>query len=154
VVDNGSADGSVEFVRRNFPCVSVLPLDRNYGFGPGNDRGIKQAQTDIVVLLNNDMIVDREFLRPLLEGFSDPLVFAVTSQIFFADSSRRREETGKTRARFERGFFYLWHDEICSDDHAAQTVPVFWAGGGSCAIDRNKYLEIGGFDPLYNPFYV
>src|SRR5262249_35653083 len=33
-------------------------------------------------------------------------------------------------------------------------VPVFWAGGGSCAIDRNKYLSIGGFDPLFEPFYV
>jgi GT2 family glycosyltransferase len=33
-------------------------------------------------------------------------------------------------------------------------MPVFWAGGGSCAIDRNKYLAIGGFDSLYRPFYV
>jgi GT2 family glycosyltransferase len=154
VVDNGSTDGSVDYVRQHFPCVQVLALDRNYGFAEGNNRGIAQAKTDIVVLLNNDMVVNREFLRPLLGSFSDPSVFAVTSQIFFSDSNRRREETGKTRGRFERGFFYLWHDDIRPDDASVENIPVFWAGGGSCAIDRKKYLAIGGFDSLYYPFYV
>jgi len=154
LVDNGSTDGSVEFVRQNFSCVRVLALDRNYGFIGGNDRGIAEARTDIVIVLNNDMIVDRAFLSPLLNGFSDPSVFAVTSQVFFADLDRRREETGKTRARFENGFFYLWHDDIYPTDEAHETIPVFWAGGGSCAIDRKKYLAMGGFDSLYHPFYV
>src|SRR5262249_24832723 len=154
VVDNGSTDGSVEFIRNAFPSVQVLPLDRNHGFSGGNNRGIAQVNTDIVVLLNNDMIVDRGFLQPLLAGFSDPSVFAVTSQIFFQDSTRRREETGKTRARWERGFFYLWHDEINRTDQSRGTIPVFWAGGGSCAIDRNKFIEMGGFDLLYEPFYL
>jgi O-antigen biosynthesis protein len=100
------------------------------------------------------MIVDRGFLPPLLAGFSDPSVFAVTSQIFFSDPSRRREETGKTRARFEAGSFYFWHDDIRPDEESLESVPVFWAGGGSCAFDRNRYIEIGGLDPLYHPFYV
>jgi GT2 family glycosyltransferase len=154
VVDNGSTDGSAEFIRQQFPSVDVLELDRNYGFSGGNNRAIERVASDIVVLLNNDMIVDAGFLRPLLDGFSDPTVFAVTSQIFFADPTRRREETGKTRARFEQGFFYLWHDDISNSDGTRKSIPVFWAGGGSCAIDREKYLAIGGFDSLYHPFYV
>jgi len=154
VVDNGSTDGSLEFVRTRFPQVRVLALDRNYGFTGGNNRGVEEAKTELVVLLNNDMVVDQKFLRPLLDGFRDPSVFAVTSQIFFADAMKRREETGKTRGRFDRGFFYLWHDPIDSADETLETVPVFWAGGGSCAIDRRKYLEVGGLDELYHPFYV
>ncbi len=154
VVDNGSTDGTVDFVHRNFPTVRVLALDQNYGFIGGNNRGVNAVQTDTIVLLNNDMIVDRCFLRPLLDGLQDPSVFAVTSQIFFADPARRREETGKTRARFEAGFFYLWHDDVQPSDETGPLSPVFWAGGGSCAIDRRKYLAIGGLDPLYRPFYV
>jgi GT2 family glycosyltransferase len=154
VVDNGSSDGTVQFIQENFPTVRILALDRNYGFAGGNNRGVIEAQTDIVVFLNNDMVVDRGFLQPLLNGFSDPSVFAVTSQIFFSDTTRRREETGKTRARFECGFFYFWHDEIEAKDENFGTIPVFWAGGGSCAIDRQKFLAIGGFDSLYHPFYV
>ncbi|HEY2379849.1 MAG TPA: glycosyltransferase family 2 protein [Terriglobia bacterium] len=154
VVDNGSADGSVGFIREHFPTVRVLPLDRNYGFSEGNNRGVAEITTDTVIFLNNDMIVERNFLRPLLHGFSDPSVFAVTSQIFFQDSTRRREETGKTRARFQNGAFYFWHDEIGPEDDQRETIPVFWAGGGSCAVDRLKFLELGGFDALYHPFYV
>ncbi len=154
VVDNGSADGSIDFIQQRFPSIRVLALDQNYGFTGGNNRGVAEAQTDIVVFLNNDMVVDRGFLPPLLAGFSDPTVFAVTSQIFFQDATRRREETGKTRARFERGFFDLWHDEIRREEETRESIPVFWAGGGSCAVDRRKYLEIGGLDPLYHPFYV
>jgi len=154
VVDNGSTDGSVEFLQRRFPDVSVLKLDRNYGFSKGNNRGLLSADTDVVVLLNNDMRVHPDFLQPLLEPFSDPNVFAAASQIRFADSSRRREETGKTRARFDRGFLYLWHDEIAASEENGPPLPVFWAGGGSCAVDRRKLMSFGGLDALYHPFYV
>jgi O-antigen biosynthesis protein len=154
VVDNGSTDGSVDFIRQTFPSVRLLPLDRNYGFIGGNNRGVAAVQSDVVILLNNDMAVDRGFLRPLLEGFRDPSVFAVTSQIFFADPQRRREETGKTRASFEGGAFYLWHDEIRKPEETQDTIPVFWAGGGSCAVHRERYIQIGGLDSLYSPFYV
>jgi len=153
VVDNGSSDGSVQFIRQNFPEARILALDQNYGFIGGNNQAATRIDTDIIVFLNNDMVVDRGFLQPLLNPFSDPSVFAVTSQIFFPDQTRRREETGKTRARFERGFFYFWHDTIGPEDEDIETLPVLWAGGGSCAIDRRKFLAIGGFDPLYHPFY-
>ena len=45
VVDNGSTDGSVEFLRTEFPSVRILALDRNYGYSGGNNRGMVQAAT-------------------------------------------------------------------------------------------------------------
>ncbi len=153
VVDNGSADGSAQFVQENFLEVRILGLDQNYGFIGGNNRAARRIDTDIIVFLNNDMVVDRGFLQPLLRPFSDPSVFAVTSQIFFADATRRREETGKTRARFHNGFFYFLHDEMRREDENLETIPVLWAGGGSCAVDRKKFLTLNGFDSLYHPFY-
>jgi len=154
VVDNGSTDGSVSLLKEHFPQVRVLELDRNYGFGGGNNRGVEAVDTDVVIFLNNDMIVDRGFLTPLLDGFTDDTVFAVTSQIFLEDSTKRRVETGKTRGDFKKGFFNLWHSDIDADDDRKMTLPVFWAGGGACAIDIRKYREIGGFDDLYHPAYV
>jgi len=154
VVDNGSTDGSVQFVRERFPEVKVLELNRNYGFVGGNNRGVETIETEIVVLLNNDMVVDSGFLAPLLDGFTDGAVFAVTSQIFFENTAIRREETGKTRGRFERGFFTLWHDDIDNSEAKRSTLPVLWAGGGSCAFDREKYRQAGGLDDLFQPFYV
>ena len=151
VVDNGSTDGSVEFVREHFPQVTVLALPRNLGFGGGSNAGFRAAKNEVVVLLNSDMRVAPDFLAPLLEGFRDPLVFAVSCQIFFTDPTKLREETGLTQAWWQDGGLRVRH----RDDPAIQDLfPCFYGGGGSCAFDRAKFLELGGFDPLLEPFYL
>ena len=68
VVDNGSTDGSADFLRDTFPDVAVLALPKNLGFGGGSNAGFRAAKNDIVVLLNSDMRVAPDFLAPLLEG--------------------------------------------------------------------------------------
>jgi GT2 family glycosyltransferase len=153
VVDNGSTDGTVEYLQEHFPSVNVLPLEKNFGFSEGNNRGVKAARHEIVILLNNDMQADPGFISPLLEGFQDEDTFAVSSQVFFQDKSRRREETGKTRGRWDRGFFEPFHDEVLAGDTTRKTIPILWGGGGSCAFDRQKFLDLGGFDTLFHPFY-
>ena len=137
VVDNGSTDDSVEFLKNRFPKVRVVQLDRNYGFSGGNNRGMKHVTTDIVVFLNNDMAVDRGFLDPLLKPFSDPAVFAVASRRL---PWRIPQNPGLKRVRLagvlNPGLFYVWHDEIDPQEEKREVLPVFWAGGGACAIDR------------------
>src|SRR5271163_1970527 len=71
VVDNGSTDGSPELVLESFPQARLIALDENLGFGAGSNRGFEHARHDIVVLLNSDMRVERDFLAPLLEAFTD-----------------------------------------------------------------------------------
>jgi GT2 family glycosyltransferase len=90
----------------------------------------------------------------LLKPFSDPSVFAVASRIDVPDPAKSHQETGKTRGRFENGMFYLWHDPVDASDEQRVSLPVFWAGGGACAVDRRRFRLIGGFDSLYSPFYV
>ena len=151
VVDNASTDGSAEFVERAFPQVRLLRMERNLGFGGGSNAGIRVARHRIAVLLNNDMRATPDFLAPLLAGFTDDAVFAVSSQLFFSDPARRREETGLTAGSFEKGFIRVRHD---ADDAIDRLYPAFYAGGGSTAYDREKFLALGGFDPLYEPFYL
>ncbi len=153
VVDNGSNDGSVEYVRDNFPEARLLALEENMGFALGNNCGVRAARNDVVVLLNNDMIVAGDFLGPLLEGFGED-VFAVSAQIFFQDPTKRREETGKTAARFRLGRFEFTHEELSEPDYNRRYVPILWAGGGSSAFDRRKFLALGGFSEIYSPAYV
>ena len=69
VVDNGSSDGSAEFVRTAFPQVTLVALPANLGFGGGSNAGFRAAKNGVVVLLNSDMRVAPDFLEPLLEGF-------------------------------------------------------------------------------------
>jgi GT2 family glycosyltransferase len=151
VVDNGSTDGSAEFVRRHFPEVTLLALPQNLGFGGGSNAGFRAAKNDIVVLLNSDMRVDAGFLQPLLDGFTDERVFAVSCQIFFSDPNRKREETGLTQGWWSHGGLRVRHYD---EPQVFSPFPCFYAGGGSSAFDRRKFLSLGGFDPLLRPFYL
>ncbi len=154
VVDNGSTDGTREYVKESFPEVRIVRSDRNLFFSGGSNLGVQSAVNGIVVLLNNDMVVCEDFLEPLLRGFSDAEVFAVGSQVFLADPNKRREETGKTRARFNGHDLDWAHDPILPSDEERKYVPVFWGHGGAVALDRQKYLWLGGLDTKFDPFYV
>jgi O-antigen biosynthesis protein len=151
VVDNGSTDGSVAFVEETFPNVRLLPLKENLGFGGGSNAGFRAAHNDIVVLLNSDMRVEPDFLRPLLDGFTDEKVFSVTCQIFFSDPAKIREETGLTESWWHQGSLRVRHR---ADEKIRDLYPCAYGGGGSCAFDRTKFLQLGGFDEILAPFYL
>jgi len=151
VVDNGSEDDSAAFLRERFPQVRLLALPRNLGFGAGSNAGFRAARNDIVVLLNSDMRVERDFLAPLLAGFQDEHTFAVACQIFFSDPAKAREETGLTEGWWQQGALRVRHRV---EPAIRELFPCFYGGGGSCAFDRGKFLELGGFDELLQPFYL
>jgi GT2 family glycosyltransferase/glycosyltransferase involved in cell wall biosynthesis len=153
VVDNASTDGSVEYLAKYFPEVRVVPLSSNIGFAEGNNAGVLAARNDVVILLNSDMIVDPGFIGPLIEGFG-PKTFAVSSQIYLQDPSRKREETGKTTAVFRRGWIDYAHREMQPPPLPRKYYPVLWAGGGSSAFHREKFLALGGFQKVFSPAYV
>jgi O-antigen biosynthesis protein len=154
LVDNGSTDGTQDYVRTYYPEVRLIELERNYRFCRANNIGVKCAKNEIVVLLNNDVIVDRQFLGPLLKGFQQPDIFAVTSQIFNYDPSKTREETGKTFGTLVFGCLHVGHSPPTEQDEQRKYVPVFYAGGGSSAYHREKFLTLGGFNEIYYPGYV
>jgi len=151
VVDNGSTDGSAQYLRDNFPSIRVIALEHNLGFGGGSNTGFHEAKHDIVVLLNSDMRVEPDFLAPLLGLFIEPSVFSVSCQIFLSDPAKRREETGLTEGWWENGGLRVSHRD---DPEVAEPYPCFYGGGGSCAFDRKKFLALGGFDELLAPFYL
>lgn len=150
LVDDASSDETVAYVEANFSDVRVLRLETNQGFAAACNRGAEAATNDVVVFLNNDMRVHEQFLSTLLRNFCDPQLFAVSAQIFFADPAKRREETGLTELQLEQGRLRVGH----RDDPLIKTAyPCAYAGGGSSAFDRRKFLDLGGFDSLFCPFY-
>ncbi len=155
VVDNGSTDDSVAFLKSAYPQIKVLELHKNLRFTGGNNAGVEYASGDIVILLNNDMRVSENFILPLVEGFKyNDNVFAVSSQIFFLDKDKRREESGLTKAWFRKGWLLTGHVvEQKIIDKMNNYEFTFWAGGGSTAFDRKKFLGIK-LDTLYDPFYL
>ena len=82
LVDNGSNDASVEFVRKQYPWVKLVPLPRNTGFATGNNRGLEQTSGDYIVTLNNDTKVEPGWLEYLVKtADAYPQVGMVASRI-------------------------------------------------------------------------
>lgn len=89
-VDNGSKDDSVKFVRENFPQIKIIQLDKNTGFARGNNEGIREAFKDdeiaYIVCLNNDTIVENNWLEELVKTVeSNENMGAVSSKAYFDD---------------------------------------------------------------------
>jgi GT2 family glycosyltransferase/glycosyltransferase involved in cell wall biosynthesis len=152
VVDNGSDDGTVEWLRQSHPAVLVEVSAQPLSFAAAVNRGIARAKFRFVCLLNNDMLIEPEFFTALRAKFvSVPDLFAATAQIFFPPGVRR-EETGKAMYHpGKREQFPLWCEEPLGKEDGTW---VLYGSGGCTLYDTAKLKALGGFDESYTPAYV
>ena len=145
VVDDGSTDGSADMVDARMPGVTAIRRQQNGGFAAACRTGIEAAETECVVLLNSDVEPRPDFLQPLLAHFEDPNVFAVSCLGLLEDGTTPGE--GAKEPVFARGLLRL------RNSFPEGPGPTFFAVGGHCALSRSRFLELGGFDDLFRPFY-
>jgi len=145
VVDDGSTDESVKYLELRTKDleqkIKILKNNKNYGFAYSCNRGVKEAEGKIVILLNNDVIPQKGFLEPLLSHFRNKQVFAVGCK------ELNGEERGRGVGEFKNGF--LVHKRT-NNQNKNNTL---WVSGGSGAFSKDLFLKLGGFDEIYKPFY-
>lgn len=71
-VDNGSTDGSIKFVKKNFPWVRIVETGRNLGSSKGHNVGIREARGDYIAILDNDLYLDEDWLKEEVRAVSLP----------------------------------------------------------------------------------
>ncbi len=158
VIDNGSDDGTVEWLAREYPEVVVEHSPEPLAFAVAVNRGIRQARYSHVCLLNNDMVCEPGFLAALERPFAEiPDLFATSAQIFFPEG-QRREETGKTVINLSPApdEFPIRCDVPLQgkDDDGEDQTWVLYGSGGCSLYDAAKLAALGGFDEAYVPAYV
>ena len=147
LADNGSTDGSVEFVRSQFPSVIILENNENWGYAEGNNRGIKITQGKYVVTLNNDVVVDPDWLKKPIEYLeNDPRIGSVCCrQMNYYDQSVIDSlfHYPSPELIFDRE----GHGEKY-DPHSFASAPgyVIAPNGGSAVYRKSMFMELGGFD--------
>jgi len=151
VVDDASSDDSVEFLRERFPQVTVLANAANAGFGETINRGISAARNEVVLALNNDILVEEDLFARTLRWFDDPHVFSVTPNII---DPRRGDSQAITRLKPGVCWFRTINLQLHDLPDLTAEIPLFFGSGGASFYDREKLVALGGFDPIYRPFYV
>lgn len=148
VVDNASTDGSAEALAAEFPAVRVLRQERNLGFAGGCNAGIRAARGEVVVLLNNDIEAEPDWLAELLAALDrHPRAGAAASRMMsWADREVLNAAGDLYRASGlpdSRGVWQRygppWNEE----------TPVFGASGGAVAYRREMLAETGLFDERF-----
>lgn len=146
VVDDASTDDSVAFLKENYPQIKIVTHEKNKRLAAACNSGVKKAKGEIIVLLNNDVSPEPGFLKPLLKHFKNPKVFAVGCKEKDVRQGRL-VYSGRGLGEFKRGFFF---HRRAKNQNKKDTL---WTVGGSMAVNRKKWLELGGMDTLFRPAY-
>ncbi len=148
VVDNGSEDGSLEYLRREHPGVRVLELGRNSGFAHAANRGIALASGELVALVNTDVVLREDWLGRMAGAAAGDLQAASVAckmlslsdptRVYDAGDVLRRDGVCEQRGRFAR-----------DDGRWDGPGEVFGACAGAALYRRELVLGVGGFDERY-----
>ncbi len=147
VVDNGSTDGSLEELARNWPGVGVL-REPNRGLASFNHVLPKLAEP-VVLLLNNDVKLDRNAVGPLLEAFDEHPDALFSAPLCWTFDGRDYEGM-RTRVRDRRGMVQGM-SRVPGHENVIGRRDLTAAAGPVLAVDREKFLAIGGYDPIFFP---
>jgi GT2 family glycosyltransferase len=142
MVDNGSMDNSVKYVKENFPFVRIIALSKNYGFTGGCNKGVKGARGEFVAFLNNDTVVDKNWLRELVKVMQiNKKIGMCGSKIIFIEKPEIVQYAG--------GYLHLL-GAIFDPFHESKPDRDFYYVGSICGasflIRKDLFEKVGGFD--------
>lgn len=153
VVDNGSIDGSLEYIQKEFPEVILIKHEKNLGFAGGVNAGIKKAielGMDFVALLNNDAVAHKDWLKHLVTAFDNKVTGIATCKLMSSDRDHL-DSTGDMYTTwglpYPRG-----RGEPVSDKYDTQT-DIFAASGGASMYRVKMLDQIGLFDEDFFAYY-
>lgn len=155
VIDNASTDDSVSFVEKHFPNVEIIKNEKNTGFAGGYNEGLKHISEDIYCLLNSDVEVTENWIKPIATLFEkNPEIAAIQPKIRSFEDDQFFEFAGAGGGLIDnlgypycrgRVFEKLEEDYGQYDDE----TEIFWASGCALFIRKEDYWEMNGLDERF-----
>ncbi len=141
VVDDGSGDNSVKILKelKNKYEFKLIENKNNIGFIKTCNKAVKLAKGELFLLLNTDVIPQKGFLKSVLEHFNNEKIFAV---------SLNEKKYGWAKIWWRGGYIHMGDGGQTKGAHLSA-----WASGGSAIFRKSMWKKLGGFDPIYDPFY-
>lgn len=156
VVDDYSTDDSIEVLRKEFPFVKTLVNEINHGFSYTCNKGIFNASNSVLCIVNTDVTFTEDYFKNAIKYFDDDNVFALKGNIInYKSNFNDIVSIEKTAKLFMKRGFIRFNKKI-------EYIPdsfTYKIGGhivllGCCFLcNKEKAIELGGFDEIYSPFY-
>ena len=155
VIDNGSTDTSVSFLKQHYPTVQCIKLTHNIGYAGGYNEGLKHISADVFCLLNSDIQVTKNWLRPIINTFENNINTSIIQPKILDYHHKNKFEYAGAGGGFidQLGYPYcrgrIFH--TLEEDHGQYNdqKEVFWASGACLFIRATVFNDLGGFDSRF-----
>lgn len=149
VIDDGSKDDSITFIKSAYPNVKLLINDKNRGFSYTCNHGIRGAKYELILLLNSDVKLTPDYFEHQWKYFEKADTFGVMARIMSFDEKRIEDAArllyyGGCRIKANKFYF--------SENPTDENVYTAYLSGANALVNAQKLKELGGFDEIYSPF--
>jgi GT2 family glycosyltransferase len=148
VIDNASTDGSVEFVKKNYPQIKLVENKKNYGFAAALNKNSDALRSEYIAFLNNDVVVESKWLGILVDYMEKSRVVAAANpKILFLQDRKKVNSAGGNCDIYGVG----WNRGNGEMDNGQydKVEEVFYANGAALVIRKEAWLDVGKFDEDY-----
>ena len=149
VIDDGSKDESISFIRQQYKSIKLLINNKNRGFSYTCNHGIREAKYELILLLNSDVKLTPDYFKQQWKYFNKPDTFGVMGRIMSFDEQKIEDAARLlyySGCRIKANKFY--YSENPQDEH----VFTAYLSGANALVDAKKLKELGGFDEIFSPF--
>jgi len=152
VIDNSSNDKSIDLIKKNFKKIKIIELKKNYGYSKGYNIGLKKINDEILCLINNDVKVTQNWLKPILNfynrnnkaGILQPHIMSLLNKKKFEYAGAAGGFIDKLGYPFCKGRLFN-HIENNNKQYDINSQ-IFWASGSCFFIKKNLFKSLNGFD--------
>ena len=152
LIDNGSNDNSINYIKKNFPLIKLVLHKKNLGFCDGYNKAVSKIDAELICFMNNDVTVKNKWLPPIIDHFKkNPKTVIAQPHILDLKSPEYFEYAGAAGGFIDRlGYPYcrgrVFNSVEKDFGQFDKTQKIFWASGACFFIRKETFNSLNGFD--------
>lgn len=155
IADNASTDNSIRFIETNYPAIKIIQNKENGGYSKGYNEALKHIEADIFCLLNSDVEVSENWLKPIIKTFDEHPNTAIIQPKILDFNKRNYFEYAGAAGGFLDKYAYPYcrgriFNTLEKDEGQYNDVSeIFWASGACLFIRAKVFKALNGLDEIY-----
>lgn len=151
VVDNGSEDDSIVFLKKEYKNINIIKLPKNTGYAKAYNHALKKIDSDVYCLINNDVMVTKNWTSPIMSYFKNKKVDIAQPLVLDFKNKNKFEYAGAAGGFIDKFGYPFCRGRIFNtiENNIGQydnSINIFWASGACMFVDKKCWKSLEGFD--------